>query len=95
MSADLTVTVDLDNVETIKEGTTVDILVNFGRIKLLQKTFDIACISPLLHSANVARSRHANATTSCSVEPGAYQIVQTMELPKEVLERASLFSFPS
>ncbi|KAJ7830147.1 hypothetical protein B0H14DRAFT_2807919, partial [Mycena olivaceomarginata] len=85
MSADLTVTVDLDDVETIKEGTTVDILVNFGTIKLLRKTFDIcgeACVSPLLPSAHVSPSRHANATTSCSVEPGAYQIVQTVELPK-------------
>ncbi|KAJ7352189.1 hypothetical protein DFH08DRAFT_615288, partial [Mycena albidolilacea] len=38
---DPTITVDLDIVETIKEDTAADVLVKFGRIKLLQKTLDI------------------------------------------------------
>ncbi|KAF7349894.1 ML domain-containing protein [Mycena venus] len=42
-------------------------------IKLLDKTFDIC-----------EEARNANATVSCPVQPGAYSIVQTVELPKEV-----------
>jgi hypothetical protein len=41
IGADLTVTVDLDVVEVIEEGTTADVLVKVGRIMLLQKTFDL------------------------------------------------------
>ncbi|KAF7349891.1 ML domain-containing protein [Mycena venus] len=73
IGANLTVTVDLDVVETIEEGATADVLVKVGRIKLLQKTFDIC-----------EEARNANATVSCPVQPGAYSIVQTVALPKEV-----------
>ncbi|KAJ7362599.1 hypothetical protein DFH08DRAFT_646037, partial [Mycena albidolilacea] len=69
---DLTVIVDLDVVQTIEEGTTADVLVKVGRINLLQKTFDIC-----------NEARNANAIILCPVEPGAYQIVQTVEFPKE------------
>ncbi|KAJ7039952.1 ML domain-containing protein [Mycena alexandri] len=73
IGADLTVTVDLQVVETIEEGATADVLVKVGRIKLLQQTFDLC-----------DEARKANATVSCPVEPGLYSIVQTVALPKEV-----------
>ncbi|KAJ7923333.1 ML domain-containing protein [Mycena leptocephala] len=73
IGAELTVTVDVEVMETIEEGATADVLVKVGRIKLLQKTFDI-CEEAL----------NANASISCPVAPGPYQIVQTVELPKEV-----------
>ncbi|KAJ7264504.1 ML domain-containing protein [Mycena haematopus] len=73
IGAELTVTVDVEVLETIEEGATADVLVKVGRIKLLQKTFDI-CEEAL----------KANATISCPVPPGPYSIVQTVELPKEV-----------
>jgi len=73
IGAELTVTVDVEVMETIEEGATVDVLVKVGRIKLLQKTFDLC-----------EEARNANATVSCPVEPGPYTIVQSVELPKEV-----------
>ncbi|KAJ6532982.1 ML domain-containing protein [Mycena capillaripes] len=58
IGAELTVTVDVEVMETIEEGATVDVLVKVGRIKLLQKTFDLC-----------EEARNANATVSCpSVE---------------------------
>ncbi|KAJ7130682.1 ML domain-containing protein [Mycena filopes] len=73
IGADLTVTVDLQVVETIEEGATADVLVKVGRIKLLQQTFDLC-----------EEARKANATVACPIDPGVYSIVQTVELPKEV-----------
>ncbi|KAJ6492204.1 ML domain-containing protein [Mycena sanguinolenta] len=73
IGAELTVTVDVDVLETIEDGATADVLVKVGRIKLLQKTFDIC-----------EEARNANASISCPVPPGPYSIVQTVELPKEV-----------
>ncbi|KAF8214224.1 ML domain-containing protein [Mycena galopus ATCC 62051] len=73
IGAELTVTVDVDVIETVEDGATADVLVKVGRIKLLQKTFDIC-----------EEARKANASVTCPVEPGSYTIVQTVELPKEV-----------
>ncbi|KAJ7635238.1 ML domain-containing protein [Roridomyces roridus] len=73
IGAQLTVTIDAEVKETIKDGATADVLVKVGRIKLLQKTFDLC-----------EEARNANATISCPVEPGVYQIVQSVDLPKEV-----------
>ncbi|KAJ6533217.1 ML domain-containing protein [Mycena capillaripes] len=68
IGAELTVTVDVEVMETIEEGATVDVLVKVGRIKLLQKTFDLC-----------EEARNANATVSCPVEPGPYD---RTEVPK-------------
>ncbi|KAJ7078318.1 ML domain-containing protein [Mycena belliarum] len=73
IGAELTVTIDAQVEQTIEEGATADVLVKVGRIKLLQQTFDIC-----------EEARKANASVSCPVEPGAYTIVQSVELPKEV-----------
>ncbi|KAJ7804866.1 hypothetical protein B0H14DRAFT_3485831 [Mycena olivaceomarginata] len=72
---DPTVTVDLDVVETIKDDMAADVLVKVGRIKLLQTTFDIC------EEAQPQRE-HAHPIL-CPIELGVYQIVQTVELPKE------------
>ncbi|KAJ6467726.1 ML domain-containing protein [Mycena sanguinolenta] len=73
IGTELTVTVDVEVVETIEEGATADVLVKVGRIKLLQKTFDLC-----------EEAHNANASVTCPVAPGPYSIVQTVELPKEV-----------
>ncbi|KAJ7119988.1 ML domain-containing protein [Mycena crocata] len=73
IGAELTVTIDAEVKETIEDGATADVMVKVGRIKLLEQTFDIC-----------EEARKANATISCPVEPGVYQIVQSVELPKEV-----------
>ncbi|KAJ7263449.1 ML domain-containing protein [Mycena rebaudengoi] len=73
IGAELTVTIDAVVQEVIEEGATAEVLVKVGRIKLLQKTFDIC-----------EEARNANASVSCPVEPGPYTIVQSVELPKEV-----------
>ncbi|KAJ7485924.1 ML domain-containing protein [Mycena latifolia] len=73
IGAELTVSIDAQVLKTIEEGATADVLVKVGRIKLLQQTFDLC-----------EEARKANASVSCPVEPGAYSIVQTVELPKEV-----------
>ncbi|KAJ7655918.1 ML domain-containing protein [Mycena rosella] len=73
IGAPLTVSINAAVTETIDEGATADVLVKVGVIKLLQKTFDLC-----------EEARNANATVSCPVTPGAYTIVQSVELPKEV-----------
>lgn len=40
------------------------------------------------------RSRNANATVQCPVEPGPYVIVQTVALPKEIPRGASSAQCP-
>ncbi|KAJ6575214.1 hypothetical protein B0H19DRAFT_1254802 [Mycena capillaripes] len=68
---DLTVTVKALVTEVIEEGASADVVVKLGLIKLLQKTFDVC-----------EEARNANATVSCPVEPGPYDVVQTVALPK-------------
>ncbi|KAF8216127.1 ML domain-containing protein [Mycena galopus ATCC 62051] len=70
---DLTVTVKASVTEVIEEGASADVTVKLGLIKLLQKKFDIC-----------QEARNANATVSCPVEPGPYEVVQTVALPKEI-----------
>lgn len=50
-------------------------------IKLLQKKFDVC-----------EEARNANTTVSCPVEPGPYEIVQTVALPKEIPKGESCIS---
>ncbi|KAJ7635262.1 MD-2-related lipid-recognition domain-containing protein, partial [Roridomyces roridus] len=69
----LTVIIDAEVKEVIEEGANADVTVKFGRIKLPKTRFDLC-----------EEARKANAMISCPVEPGVYQIVQSVDLPKEV-----------
>ncbi|KAJ7837517.1 hypothetical protein B0H14DRAFT_1096264 [Mycena olivaceomarginata] len=75
---DLTVTVKALVTDVIEEGATADVTVKLGRIKLLQKKFDVC-----------QEARNANATVSCPVEPGPYEIVQTVALTERDTLKAS------
>ncbi|KAJ6474977.1 hypothetical protein C8R45DRAFT_834750, partial [Mycena sanguinolenta] len=69
IGAELTVTVDVE-----ADGAMADVLVKVGRIKLLQKTFDIceeACTQRKLQHKMPRRV-------------GPYLIIQTVDLSKEV-----------
>ncbi|KAJ7055693.1 ML domain-containing protein [Mycena amicta] len=57
----------------IEEGATADVVVKLGLIKLLQKTFDIC-----------EEATKANASVTCPVEEGDYEVTQTVKLPKEI-----------
>ncbi|KAB5592652.1 ML domain-containing protein [Ceratobasidium theobromae] len=54
------------------DGAYADVTVKLGRVKLLHKEFDIC-----------EEARNNNVTIQCPVEPGEYEIVQTVQLPKE------------
>ncbi|TFK30519.1 vacuole protein [Coprinopsis marcescibilis] len=70
---DLTVKVKANVLERIEDGAYADVTVKVGLVKLLSKTFDVC-----------EEARNANATVQCPVEPGPYEIEQTVALPKEV-----------
>jgi len=70
---ELTVTVKALVTDVIEEGASADVTVKLGLIKLLQKSFDIC-----------QEARNANATVSCPVEPGPYEVVQSVQLPAEI-----------
>jgi len=59
--------------QLIDEGAYADVVVKLGLIKLLTKRFDIC-----------EELRTNNATLQCPVEPGEYDIVQTVDLPREI-----------
>ncbi|KAF8604792.1 hypothetical protein BDV93DRAFT_81950 [Ceratobasidium sp. AG-I] len=69
---DLTITARGVVSQKIEEGAYADVLVKLGLIKLLHKEFDIC-----------EEARNNNVTLQCPVEPGEYEVVQTVELPKE------------
>ncbi|KAK7007794.1 ML domain-containing protein [Favolaschia claudopus] len=69
----LTITVEGEARETIEDGAYVDVTVKVGRIKILQREFDI-CEEAL----------KANASVTCPVEKGEYTVTQTVELPREI-----------
>ncbi|KAG9120753.1 Phosphatidylglycerol/phosphatidylinositol transfer protein [Ceratobasidium sp. 392] len=56
----------------IEEGAYADVTVKLGLIKLMHKQFDIC-----------EEARNNNVTVQCPVEPGEYEVVQTVTLPKE------------
>ncbi|KAF8271402.1 ML domain-containing protein [Lactarius quietus] len=70
---DLTVTVKAHAQERVQEGAYADVSVKLGLIKLLQKQFDLC-----------EEARNANTSVQCPVEKGAYEVVHTVTLPKEV-----------
>lgn len=60
--------------QLIQEGAYADVVVKLGSyIKLIQKRFDIC-----------EELSKANATLQCPIEPGHYEIVQEVSLPKEI-----------
>lgn len=69
----LEITAKADVLETIKDGAYADVVVKLGLIKLLQKQFDVC-----------EEAVNANATVQCPVAPGSYEVVQSVELPKEI-----------
>jgi len=70
---DLTVTVIGKSTGTIEDGAYADVAVKVGRIKLLQKEFDVC-----------EEARNANATVQCPVEEGSYTVTHTVALPKQI-----------
>ncbi|KAF7339388.1 Phosphatidylglycerol/phosphatidylinositol transfer protein [Mycena sanguinolenta] len=70
---DLTITARGVVTEVIEEGAFADVTVKLGRIKLLQRQFNVC-----------EESRKANADISCPVEPGPHEVVHTVTLPKEI-----------
>jgi len=59
--------------ETIEWGAYADVTVKLGLIKLLQKRFDVC-----------EEARDADASIQCPVEPGEYEVEQTVALPEQV-----------
>ncbi|KAG8732318.1 Phosphatidylglycerol/phosphatidylinositol transfer protein [Ceratobasidium sp. 423] len=69
---DLTITARGVVQAKIEEGAYADVTVKLGLVKLLHKQFDIC-----------EEARKNNVTVQCPVEPGEYEIVQTVRLPRE------------
>jgi len=59
--------------ETIDEGAYADVVVKLGLIKLLTRRFDVC-----------EELSKANATLQCPIKPGDYDIVQSVDLPREI-----------
>ncbi|CAK5280258.1 unnamed protein product [Mycena citricolor] len=70
---DLTVKASAYVTEPITDGASADVTVKLGRIKLLQKTFDVC-----------EEARSNNMTINCPVETGFHVLEQTVALPKEI-----------
>ncbi|KAJ1300935.1 hypothetical protein OPQ81_003361 [Rhizoctonia solani] len=69
---DLTITARGVVTRKVEDGAYADVTVKLGLVKLLHKEFDIC-----------EEARNNNVTVQCPVEPGEYEVVQTVELPKE------------
>ncbi|KAF4572840.1 Phosphatidylglycerol/phosphatidylinositol transfer protein [Pleurotus pulmonarius] len=69
----MTVKVKATAIERVEEGAYADVIVKLGLIKLLHKQFDLC-----------EEARNADTDVQCPVEPGDYEVEQTVELPKEI-----------
>ncbi|KAG8790361.1 Phosphatidylglycerol/phosphatidylinositol transfer protein [Ceratobasidium sp. 428] len=69
---DLTITARGVVTRRIEDGAYADVTVKLGLIKLLHKQFDIC-----------EEARNNNVTVQCPVEPDEYEVIQTVNLPKE------------
>ncbi|KAG8743090.1 Phosphatidylglycerol/phosphatidylinositol transfer protein [Ceratobasidium sp. 414] len=69
---DLTVKARGRATRRIEEGAYADVTVKLGLVKLLHKQFDVC-----------EEARNNNITVQCPVEPGEYEVVHTVTLPKE------------
>jgi len=59
--------------QEIEEGAYADVVVKLGLVKLLAKQFDVC-----------EEARNANVTVQCPVQPGKYDVIQSIHLPKEI-----------
>ncbi|KAF7318692.1 ML domain-containing protein [Mycena chlorophos] len=59
--------------EPIKNGAYADVTVKLGLVKLPPKRFDVC-----------EEAKNAKAEIQCPVEPGRYEVEQTVTLPKEI-----------
>ncbi|KAJ7923332.1 ML domain-containing protein [Mycena leptocephala] len=57
----------------IEEGAYADVVVKLGLIKLLTKQFDVC-----------KEAAKANASVTCPVEEGEYEVTHTVQLPREI-----------
>jgi len=69
----LTVTVSGTADSVVEDGAYADVSVKVGLIKILQKEFDLC-----------EEARNANLTVQCPIEKGDYEVVHTVDLPKEI-----------
>ncbi|KAF8735486.1 hypothetical protein AX14_001982 [Amanita brunnescens Koide BX004] len=69
----LTVKAKANVQDVIEEGAYADVTVKLGLIKLLHKRFDLC-----------EEARNSNASVTCPVQPGPYEVEQTVQLPKEI-----------
>jgi hypothetical protein len=74
-----------------KDGAYADVSVKLGLIKILQKQFDLCeeayvfvifAVSEMLTPSFLRRN--ANTSVQCPVERGAYEVVHSVALPKEI-----------
>ncbi|KAJ8508224.1 hypothetical protein ONZ45_g9490 [Pleurotus djamor] len=71
--AEITVTVKAEATERVEEGAYAEVAVKLGRITILKKSFDLC-----------EEARKAETDVQCPVEKGEYEVVQTVQLPKEI-----------
>ncbi|KAJ7264505.1 MD-2-related lipid-recognition domain-containing protein, partial [Mycena haematopus] len=69
----LTIKVEGEAMERIEEGAYADVVVKLGLIKLISKKFDVC-----------EEARRANASITCPVEKGEYEITHTVAIPREI-----------
>ncbi|KAJ6492203.1 ML domain-containing protein [Mycena sanguinolenta] len=69
----LTIQVKAQVLQRIEEGAYADVTVKLGLVKLLTKRFDLC-----------EEARNAKTSVQCPVEPGQYEVTQTVALPKEI-----------
>ncbi|KAJ7130680.1 ML domain-containing protein [Mycena filopes] len=69
----LTITVKATVKKRIVDGAYADVTVKLGLVKLLRKKFDVC-----------EEARNANASVTCPVDEGHYEVIQTVALPREI-----------
>ncbi|KAJ7136759.1 MD-2-related lipid-recognition domain-containing protein, partial [Mycena epipterygia] len=69
----LTITAKGRAAQRIEDGAYADVIVKMGLIKLLTKKFDVC-----------KEAENAQASIQCPVDEGAYEVVHTVALPREI-----------
>ncbi|KAI0788564.1 ML domain-containing protein [Abortiporus biennis] len=69
----MTVTVLGEADDLVEDGAYAEVAVKVGVIKILQKEFDLC-----------EEARTANTSIQCPVEKGIYEVIHTVDLPKEI-----------
>ncbi|KAF7349922.1 hypothetical protein MVEN_01292900 [Mycena venus] len=70
---DLTIIAKGTALRRIEDGAFADVLVKVGLIKVINRRFDIC-----------EEARKANASVTCPIEEGEYEVKQTVRLPREI-----------